>query len=81
MRVLASRFLILVLLIGGTASAQETKGWFGADLVDVTKAEVDKLGWDVPHGAKLEVVAFGSPAVRAGLKAGDVIVTRWRREC
>jgi hypothetical protein len=54
MRVLGFFFtFILLLLVGGTAVAQEAKGWLGADVVDVTKAEADKFGWDTPHGAKL----------------------------
>jgi C-terminal processing protease CtpA/Prc len=61
------------LLLGGTASAQEGKGWLGADVLDITKAEADKLGWDAPHGAKLGVVASGSPAEKAGLKTGEII--------
>jgi hypothetical protein len=60
MRVLGFLFFILAFLMGGTASAEEAKGWLGADVVDVTKAEADKLGWDVPQGAKLDVVATGS---------------------
>jgi WD40 repeat protein len=68
------RILVAVLLLaGGVAAAQDGKGWLGADVLDVTKAEADKLGWDSPHGAKLGVVASGSPADKAGLKAGDVI--------
>src|ERR1700694_1509475 len=64
----------LALLIGGAAWAQEPKGWLGADVQDVTKAEADKLGWDTPHGARLGVVAPGSPADKAGLKTGDIIL-------
>jgi WD40 repeat protein len=65
--------IVLWLLIDDGASAQEPKGWLGADVLDVTKAEADKLGWDTPHGAKLGVVAPGSPADKAGLKTGDII--------
>src|SRR5262249_28226787 len=65
----------LALLISATAAAQEGKGWLGADVHDVTKAEADKLGWDAPHGAKLSVVASGSPAEKAGLKTGEIIDT------
>jgi light-regulated signal transduction histidine kinase (bacteriophytochrome) len=65
---------VLALLICGTASAQESKGWLGADVQDVTKAEADKLKWDAPHGAKIGVVAAGSPAEKAGLKTGDLIL-------
>jgi C-terminal processing protease CtpA/Prc len=35
----------------------------------------DKLGWDTPHGAKVGVVASGSPAEDSGRKAGDVVVS------
>jgi WD40 repeat protein len=74
MRVLVYLFaLVLSLLTGGVASAQESRGWFGADVLDVTKAEADKLGWDAAHGAKLGVVAAGSPADKAGLKAGEIV--------
>src|SRR5262249_46066699 len=74
MRVLASLFFILALLASGTTSAEEAKGWLGADLVDVTTVEANALKWDAPHGAKVGVVATGSPAEKAGLKAGDFIV-------
>ena len=40
MRALGCLFvLLLALLIGGTVSVQEGKGWLGADVQDVTKAE------------------------------------------
>jgi serine protease Do len=55
-------------------SCWREKGWLGADVVDVTKVEADKLGWDTPHGAKVGVVAAGSPTDKAGLRAGDIIV-------
>ena len=39
------RILVLVLLLTfGAASAQDAKGWLGADVLDVTKAEADTLG-------------------------------------
>jgi WD40 repeat protein len=75
MRVLGFLIGFVVLLLNGTASAQDGKGWLGADVADVTRAEADKLGWDVPHGAKLGVVASGSPAEQAGLKTGDIMLT------
>jgi WD40 repeat protein len=69
------RFLavILALLAGGTTWAQEPRGWIGADVQDVTKAEADKLGWDGPRGAKIKLIAPGSPADKAGLKEEDIV--------
>ena len=68
------RLLILVMLlaVASPVMAQEPKGWLGADVQDVTKAEADKLGWDTPHGARLGVVASGSPAEKAGLRAATL---------
>jgi predicted metalloprotease with PDZ domain len=74
MRILRCLFVpLLSLLIGGSASAQDAKGWLGADVLDVTKAEADKLGWDIPPGAKVGLVASGSPADKAGLKPGGIV--------
>jgi PDZ domain/WD domain, G-beta repeat len=42
-------------------------------VLDITKAEADKLKWNAPHGAKVGVVASGSPADKARLKNGDII--------
>jgi WD40 repeat protein len=75
MRTLRCLFgLAWALLICGAASAQEGRGWLGADVLEVTKADAEKLGWKTPHGAKVGVVASGSPAEKAGLRSGDVIV-------
>jgi WD40 repeat protein len=68
-------FGVLSLFIGGGVSAQETKGWLGVEVRDVTKAEADQLHWDAPRGAIVaKAPDRGSPAEKAGLKAGDIIV-------
>jgi serine protease Do len=67
---------VFAALLSGAASAQEGRGWFGAEVVDVTKAEADKLGWDAPHGAKVSRIEPGSPAEKAGLKDGDMLLDR-----
>ena len=53
----------------------ETKrGWLGVRIQEVTKeiAEVEKL--EKPEGALVASVAEGSPADKAGIKAGDIIL-------
>src|SRR5262245_1662250 len=60
--------------LSGGALAQQDRGWFGVEVVDVTKAEADKLGWDAPHGARVNRVEAGSPAEKAGLKFGDILL-------
>src|SRR5262245_20764282 len=68
--------IVLVVLAGGIASGQEPKGWLGvADLLDITKAEAETLGWNAPHGVKVGSVVPGSPADKAGLKAHDIILS------
>jgi WD40 repeat protein len=66
--------VILALVAGGVAWAQEPRGWIGADTQDVIKAEAERLGWDGPRGAKIKLVAPGSPADKAGLKEGDIVI-------
>ncbi len=50
------------------------RGWLGVRIQEVTKeiAEVEKL--DKPTGALVASVADKSPAQKAGLKAGDIII-------
>ena len=68
--------VVAAVLLTGTALAQDPapKGWLGAELQDVSKDEADKLGWDAPRGAKVRSASAGSPADKAGVKAGDIIV-------
>lgn len=74
MRICWLLFALCLALIGGKTSAQEAKSWLGANVLGVTKAETDKLRCDGPCGAKVGVVASGSPAEEAGLKSGDIIL-------
>ncbi len=49
--------------------------WLGAKLQAVTADIADSMGLKRPAGALVASVMSGSPADRAGLKAGDVIVS------
>src|SRR5262245_52949217 len=67
--------IVVALLFAGAAQAQNA-GWLGVDTRDVTKAESDQLGWDSPHGAKVtNTPAPGSPAAKAGIQNGDIILS------
>ena len=49
--------------------------WFGASLQPVTADLAESLGLDRPGGALIKGVHAKGPAARAGLKAGDVVVS------
>ena len=56
---------------GGTVK----RAWLGAKLQEVTPEIADSLGLKHPGGALVANVVSGSPAARAGLKTGDLIVS------
>ena len=49
-------------------------GWLGIQLQEVTQDLARSFGLDHPRGALIANVSAGSPADKAGLKTGDVIV-------
>jgi Do/DeqQ family serine protease len=49
--------------------------WFGAKLQEVTPDIADGLGLKVPTGALVASVVRDSPAARAGIKPGDLILS------
>lgn len=51
------------------------RGWLGIALQDIPFEKRKALGLDVSRGAYVVDVVTGGPAFRAGIKAGDVIVT------
>src|SRR5262245_27975207 len=67
--------VLLALLIGGGASAQDTRGYVGVELKDLTKEEAEKLGWEGPRGARVVKPQEGGPAAAAGILPEDVITT------
>ncbi|HAJ21337.1 MAG TPA: serine protease [Rhodospirillaceae bacterium] len=51
------------------------RGWLGVSIQEVTKDIADSLNLEEPHGALISTVHDGGPALAAGFKAGDVVVT------
>ena len=58
-----------------SGGAAVKRPWLGAKLQAVTADIADSMGLKRPAGALVASVTSGSPADRAGLKAGDVIVS------
>jgi WD40 repeat protein len=77
---LATVVALLIVGVGAAWAQEQRKAWLGAELRDVSKDEADKLGWDVPRGAKVTASMPGSPAEKAGLKAGDIVLAVDRTE-
>jgi serine protease Do len=51
-----------------------TRGWLGVSIQKVTPELAQSLGLEAAHGALVAEVTSGSPAARAGIERGDVIV-------
>ncbi len=52
-----------------------TRGWIGVQIQPVTQDIADSLGLKKPEGALVAEPQAGSPAVKAGIVAGDVITS------
>ncbi|MFZ5559037.1 MAG: DegQ family serine endoprotease [Pseudomonadota bacterium] len=61
-------------------SGEVTRGWLGITLQEVTQDLARSFGLERPRGALVARVGSGSPAEKAGLKAGDVIVKYGERD-
>jgi serine protease Do len=57
------------------ARGKVTRGYLGVSVMPVTPEVAQQSGLSEPRGAVVNEVVQGSPAARAGLKPGDVIVT------
>lgn len=71
--------LLLDLTVASGALAQAPKwGWLGVRIRDLTEAEMEELvlrhGIDEGYGVVLAEVMKGTPADRAGLRGGDLVV-------
>jgi serine protease Do len=56
------------------ARGEVVRGWLGVSIQDVNKTLADSFDLDRPRGALIAQVGGGSPAERAGLESGDIIV-------
>ncbi len=56
------------------AHGRVDRGWLGITLQEMSQGLASSFGLSKPDGALVNAVVPGSPADRAGLKAGDVIV-------
>jgi Do/DeqQ family serine protease len=73
-------FAIPVSMVKFIAAAAKNGGvihrpWLGATLQNVTSEVADSLGLKRPVGALVAAVVPGSPAAKAGLKAGDLVMS------
>ncbi len=68
----------LVRVVVASAESGSTavkRPWLGAKLQEVTPDIADSLGLKAPSGALVASVAADSPAARAGIKTGDLLVS------
>jgi Do/DeqQ family serine protease len=65
------RLVVQSALKGGTVQ----RPWLGASLQTLTPDIADSLGLDTPSGALVAKVHAKGPAAKAGLRAGDVVVS------
>jgi serine protease Do len=66
--------MIKALMVKLTNGQKIVRGQLGIGIQDVTRELADQFGMAEPRGVLISEVANASPAARAGLKPGDVIV-------
>lgn len=57
-----------------------SRGWLGVNIRPMTEEVANVLGYDSPKGAVIEAVSEDSPAAKAGLKRGDIIMSFGKTE-
>ncbi|UCD62936.1 MAG: trypsin-like peptidase domain-containing protein [Candidatus Zixiibacteriota bacterium] len=66
-----ARAVVPDLIATGTVS----RGWLGVWLGTLTEQEARRQGLDAVRGVKIDSVISGSPAARAGIRNGDIILS------
>lgn len=56
-------------------SGKVTRGWLGVYIQEVTRELAESFGMDQPRGALVAQVLPESPALKSGLKVGDIILS------
>ncbi len=56
------------------ASGEVTRGWVGVEIQDITPELAESFGLGDTHGALIAGVLRASPADRAGIRPGDVLI-------
>lgn len=57
-----------------TKEGRVVRPWLGAEFQSITQPIAESLGLDAPVGALVDKVEDGSPAAKAGLVSGDVVL-------
>jgi len=70
----ATVLLAMLLFSAGNHATAQEGGYLGVAYQDVKPEEAKALGWPAPRGIKLTTVIEGTPAAKAGLRAGDIIL-------
>ncbi|MCB1313994.1 MAG: PDZ domain-containing protein, partial [Sedimentitalea sp.] len=52
-----------------------TRGWLGVQIKPMSEEIASVLGLDAPKGAVIEMVSEDSPAEKAGLEKGDIVLS------
>ena len=67
--------LVLTVVADLADDGQIARGWLGVNIRPMTEEVANVLGYDAPRGAVVEAVSAESPAAKAGLRKGDIILS------